>query len=65
MDLVKPPPPLVLSGNITKNWGLFKQSVDLFLQATETAKEPRSEAAKTALLLTIAGLLPGPLRAGS
>ncbi|KAH6929742.1 hypothetical protein HPB50_005514 [Hyalomma asiaticum] len=42
MDLVEPPPPLVLSGNTTKNWGLFKQ-------------RGRSEAAKTALLLTIAG----------
>ncbi|XP_070390759.1 uncharacterized protein [Dermacentor albipictus] len=55
MDLVKPPQPLVLSGNTARNWCLFKQRFELFLQATETAKALRSEPAKTALLLTIAG----------
>nr|XP_037268535.1 uncharacterized protein LOC119159786 [Rhipicephalus microplus] len=55
MELLKPPQPLVLSGSTAKNWSLFKQSFELFLQATEPSKEPRSEAAKTALLLSVAG----------
>lgn len=55
MELLRPPQPLVLSGSTAKNWSLFKQRFELFLQATEPSKEPRSEAAKTALLLSVAG----------
>nr|XP_050037972.1 uncharacterized protein LOC126534770 [Dermacentor andersoni] len=42
MDLVKPPQPLVLSGSTVKNWSLFKQRFELFLQATEQPKETRT-----------------------
>ncbi|XP_077535341.1 uncharacterized protein LOC144147144 isoform X2 [Haemaphysalis longicornis] len=55
MELIKPPDQLLLSGCIAKNWDLFKQKFELFLQATADPKEPRSEATKTALLLSVAG----------
>ncbi|XP_072145556.1 uncharacterized protein [Dermacentor andersoni] len=58
MELVKPPEHLQLSGssdNIAKNWNLFSQKFELFLQATASTKEPRSEAVKAALLLSVAG----------
>nr|XP_050033160.1 uncharacterized protein LOC126529699 [Dermacentor andersoni] len=58
MELVKPPEHLHLSGssdNIAKNWNLFIQKFQLFLQATASTKEPRSEAVRAALLLSVAG----------
>ncbi|XP_065289918.1 uncharacterized protein [Dermacentor albipictus] len=58
MELVKPPEHLQLSGssdNIAKHWNLFIQKFELFLQATASPKEPRSEAVKAALLLSVAG----------
>ncbi|XP_070385325.1 uncharacterized protein [Dermacentor albipictus] len=54
-QLLKLPEPLLLSGNIAKNWELFQQKFELFLDATESPKEPRTTAAKTALLLSTAG----------
>ncbi|XP_070382510.1 uncharacterized protein [Dermacentor albipictus] len=54
-QLLKLPEPLLLPGNITKNWELFRQKFELFLEATESPKEPRTTAAKTALLLSTAG----------
>ncbi|XP_042142891.1 uncharacterized protein K02A2.6-like [Ixodes scapularis] len=45
---------LLLSENVQKNWMLFKQKFELYLQATAPDK-PRTEATKTATLLTIAG----------
>lgn len=55
MELLKPPEPLLLSGNIAKNWDLFKQKFELFLRVTEPAKESRPASVKTALLLSVAG----------
>ncbi|XP_077495639.1 uncharacterized protein LOC144106673 [Amblyomma americanum] len=55
MELLKAPPPLRMSGNLSENWRRFKQKFDLLLQATTTKEQPRSEAAKAALLLSIAG----------
>ncbi|XP_072145551.1 uncharacterized protein [Dermacentor andersoni] len=58
MELAKPPEHLQLSGssdNIAKNWNVFIQKFELFLQATASTKEPRSEAVKAALLLSVAG----------
>ncbi|XP_049272080.1 uncharacterized protein LOC125758679 [Rhipicephalus sanguineus] len=55
MDLLKAPPPLQLTGNLSENWRRFRQKFDLYLQATTTKEHPRSEAAKAALLLSVAG----------
>nr|XP_037269644.1 uncharacterized protein K02A2.6-like [Rhipicephalus microplus] len=54
MELLKPPDRLCLTGNVQKNWQLFKQKFELFLQATEPATR-LTEAARTARLLTAAG----------
>lgn len=54
MDVVKPPEPLHLSGNIRKNWLVFKQKLQLFITATEPEK-PRPSAVKAAILLSTAG----------
>nr|XP_037274010.1 uncharacterized protein K02A2.6-like [Rhipicephalus microplus] len=54
MNLVKPPEPLQLSGNIRKNWLVFKQKLQLFITATEPEK-PRPSAGKAAILLSTAG----------
>ncbi|XP_077516843.1 uncharacterized protein LOC144127800 [Amblyomma americanum] len=54
MELLKPPDHLRLTGNVQKNWELFKQKFELYIQATQSAK-PLTEAAKTARLLTAAG----------
>ncbi|XP_077506811.1 uncharacterized protein LOC144116025 isoform X2 [Amblyomma americanum] len=54
MDIVKPPEPLQFSGNLRRNWHTFKQKLELFFTATPTTP-PRSEAAKTAILLSAAG----------
>ncbi|XP_075733124.1 uncharacterized protein LOC142775550 [Rhipicephalus microplus] len=54
MNLVKPPEPLQLSGNIRKNWLVFKQKLQLFITATEPEK-PRPSAVKAAILLSTAG----------
>lgn len=55
MDLLKAPEPLQLTGNLATNWKRFKQKLDLFLQATSSKEHPRTEAAKAALLLSVAG----------
>ncbi|XP_049268628.1 uncharacterized protein K02A2.6-like isoform X1 [Rhipicephalus sanguineus] len=55
MDLLKPPEPLRLSGNLSENWKRFKQRFELFLQATAVEKAPRSDSSKVALLLSFAG----------
>ncbi|XP_049275268.1 uncharacterized protein LOC119403985 isoform X2 [Rhipicephalus sanguineus] len=55
MDLLKPPEPLHLSGNVSENWKRFKQRFELFLQATAVEKAPRSDSSKVALLLSFAG----------
>ncbi|XP_077545271.1 uncharacterized protein LOC144158324 [Haemaphysalis longicornis] len=54
MEPLKPPDHLRLTGNVQKNWALFKQKLELYLHATAPAK-PLTEAAKTATLLTVAG----------
>lgn len=54
MELVKPPERLLLSGNIAKSWNLFIHKFELLLRARASAKEPRSEAVKAALLLSVA-----------
>lgn len=55
MELLKAPEPLLLSGSTAKNWEKYKQKFELFLEATASAKEPRTPAVKTALLLSFAG----------
>ncbi|KAK8767070.1 hypothetical protein V5799_006149 [Amblyomma americanum] len=55
MDLLKPPEPLQLSGNLSQNWKRFKQKLELFIKATTPKDDPRSGAAKAALLLSVAG----------
>ncbi|XP_077528612.1 uncharacterized protein LOC144141006 [Haemaphysalis longicornis] len=55
MELLKAPPPLQLTGNLSEQWKRFKQKFDLFLVATTTKEQPRSEAAKATLLLSVAG----------
>lgn len=55
MDVLKPPPPLCINGDISKNWQLFKQRFELFLTASEPSAKPRMEATKTVLLLSVAG----------
>lgn len=54
MDAIKPPRPLQLSGNVRRNWELFKQRLDLFLTATSPEKQ-RTEAVKAVILLSTAG----------
>lgn len=54
MELLKAPEPLLLSGNTAKNWKRFKPKFKLFLEVTAPAKEPRTPAVKTALLLSFA-----------
>ncbi|KAG0423615.1 hypothetical protein HPB47_000616, partial [Ixodes persulcatus] len=51
MDLLKPPDPLRMTGDISKNWKLFKQKVELYLTVVKPHDKPLSSAAKTALLL--------------
>ncbi|XP_037565227.2 uncharacterized protein K02A2.6-like [Dermacentor silvarum] len=55
MELLKAPPPLQLTGNLSEQWKRFKQKFDLFIVATTTKEQPRTEAAKAALLLSVAG----------
>ncbi|XP_070378661.1 uncharacterized protein [Dermacentor albipictus] len=55
MELVKPPEPLHFTGEISKQWKLFKQKFELFLVASVPDKKPRPDASKIALLLTVAG----------
>ncbi|XP_077508857.1 uncharacterized protein LOC144120376 [Amblyomma americanum] len=55
MDLLKAPQPLRLTGNVTDNWKRFKQKFELFLQATAAKDQPKTEASKAALLLSMAG----------
>ncbi|XP_049524016.1 uncharacterized protein LOC125945769 [Dermacentor silvarum] len=54
MDALKLPCPLQLTGNVRRNWDLFKQRLDLFLTATST-DHPKTEAVKAAILLSAAG----------
>ena len=53
MDVIKPPEPLKLTGNIDYAWKLFKQAFQLYL--TATGANDKSGERKVALLLTIAG----------
>ncbi|XP_070382812.1 uncharacterized protein [Dermacentor albipictus] len=55
MDFLKAPEPLLTTGDLRKNWQLFKQRFEIFLTASEVAEKPRTESKKTALLLSVAG----------
>ncbi|XP_077505213.1 uncharacterized protein LOC144115381 isoform X1 [Amblyomma americanum] len=55
MEHLRPPEPLRLTADGGRNWRLFRQKFEFFLQATACTDKPRSEAAKTALLLSVAG----------
>lgn len=55
MELLKPPDPLQLSGNLDANWRRFKQKFEIYLKATTSEDHPRTKEAKAALLLSIAG----------
>lgn len=50
----QPPEPLQLSGNIQKNWMVFKQKLHLFITAT-SAQKVRTSAVKAAILLSAVG----------
>lgn len=54
MENVKPPEPLNTLSDTGKSCKLFQQRFELFLDATSPDK-PRSEATKTALLLSVVG----------
>ncbi|KAH7979738.1 hypothetical protein HPB49_010752 [Dermacentor silvarum] len=43
------------TGNLSEQWKHFKQKFDLFIVATTTKEQPRTEAAKAALLQSVAG----------
>lgn len=55
MEYLKPPEPLRLSGDIAKQWKLFKQKFELFLEASDPNEKPREDSTKTALLLSLGG----------
>nr|XP_037270547.1 uncharacterized protein LOC119162178 [Rhipicephalus microplus] len=55
MDHLRPPEPLRLTADGGRNWMRFCQQFEFFLQATAYQANPRSKAAKTALLLSGAG----------
>ncbi|XP_065302513.1 uncharacterized protein [Dermacentor albipictus] len=55
MEFLKPPEPLRLSGDIAKQWKLFKQKFELFLAASVPRDKPRDDSTKTALLLSLGG----------
>ncbi|XP_070394890.1 uncharacterized protein [Dermacentor albipictus] len=55
MELLKAPPPLKLTGNLSEQWKRFKQKFDLFIVATTMKEQPRTEDAIAALLLSVAG----------
>ncbi|XP_037517802.1 uncharacterized protein K02A2.6-like isoform X2 [Rhipicephalus sanguineus] len=55
MEHLRPPEPLRLTADGGRNWKRFRQQFEFFLQATACKSNPRSEAAKTALLLSVAG----------
>ncbi|XP_037559690.1 uncharacterized protein LOC119436743 [Dermacentor silvarum] len=44
-----------IAGNLSENWQRFKKRFELYLQATAVDKAPKSDASKTALLLSFAG----------
>lgn len=44
-----------MTGDIIKDWKLFKQKVKLYLTVVKPHDKPLSSAAKTALLLSLAG----------
>ncbi|KAK9686016.1 Myb/SANT-like DNA-binding domain [Popillia japonica] len=50
----KSPPPLDLSGNITDNWGKWKQKFDIFMKASGKATE-KVESVKIAIPLNLLG----------
>ena len=53
MDVIKPPEPLKLTGNIDYAWKQFKQAFQLYL--TATGANDKSSERKVALVLTTAG----------
>ncbi|KAH7939570.1 hypothetical protein HPB52_013895 [Rhipicephalus sanguineus] len=55
MEHLRPPEPLRLTADGGRNWKRFRQQFEFFLQATACKSNPRSEAAKTAVLLSVAG----------
>ncbi|XP_049518838.1 uncharacterized protein LOC125943522 [Dermacentor silvarum] len=55
MEHLRQPEPLRLAADGGSNWKRFRQQFEFFLQATVCKANPRSEAPKTALLLSVAG----------
>ncbi|XP_064464833.1 uncharacterized protein LOC135376168 [Ornithodoros turicata] len=55
MEGLRPPDPLLLSGNVADNWRKFKQRLELYLEATEVEEKPRTGKRKIATLLHVAG----------
>lgn len=55
IKLLKLPDPLRTTGDISKNWKLFKQRLELYLTVTMPQDNPLIDAAKTALLLGLDG----------
>ncbi|XP_065311535.2 uncharacterized protein [Dermacentor albipictus] len=55
MEHLRQPESLRLTADVGRNWKRFRQQFEFFLQATVCKANPRSEAAKTALFLGVAG----------
>ena len=53
MDRLTPPKPLIVEGNLVKNWKRWKQDFTLYLTATEFTK--KSNQVKSSLLLHCIG----------
>lgn len=55
MEMLKPPEGLSFSGNVADNWKRFLQRVELFLEATGSDPDVRTDRQKIAILLHVAG----------
>ncbi|XP_037572452.1 uncharacterized protein LOC119454651 [Dermacentor silvarum] len=55
MEHLRQPEPLRLTADGGRNWKRFRQQFEFLLEATVCKANPRSEATKTALLLSVAG----------
>lgn len=53
MERLAPPPKFSASGNAAEQWRAFKQAINFYLKATETASKPDEQ--KVAILLTVGG----------
>ncbi|XP_075540122.1 testis-specific serine/threonine-protein kinase 3-like [Dermacentor variabilis] len=55
MDVLKPRGPLLMTGDMGENWQRFNQLLELQFTVTQPHDKPLSKAARTAVLLSLAG----------